>query len=809
MEQKHTKKKFFLLHRQVQVLIGVALVIIIAAIVLVRLSRDPVYAYAGMKDSYDASDEIKIARGRLGTGEAEHITKSDSTEHKVLLIFESVASAEVTQHIIDTLQRYDMDAIFCASAVDSVENADAMQLIISKGYRLGSYNLRGEADMQKMSSDDLINVFCTSGLIIKSVTGISPALVRCYHTDYTKELLEAAYASGYAEAYDTDNELNIRSFVSFSSVQRYINNLNLGSIVAFRLSSEVYDVADDEKPPEADPAVDKQETLRDEDWVDMSVLSDDERIMLIADWLIRANAEADYSKESVILRQSNAGKIAALQKTVYTTARATTFMYAGIQNNNEELTALLAKLKELGLRATFGVTLEEARKYEESLIAIRDAGHDIEVAVRPKADSDYYQLCSQILICRDYLNENFGVSAGNVVIKLGGAQCPALEEAASATGSLLVGYQSSIVQDKHKNYVDANLVIDELFSTRTPSLMRGQVVYFAMNFYEDKGMLARVTDAVYTQKAIYPPVTLKELSADKTLAYTYPVPEEKYVSGMKDIAPGHITDNEQLMNIIAGHYLGTPYARFSDNLPGFTNDERGRLNRKGVVTTQNRVIFLTIDDWGTDDTIDPLLDVLKAHNAKATFFVRSNMVNSNPNLLRAIVMDGHEVGSHTSTHVPLATDADGDLVYSSLTEAEQTTLREDLLKSWEELRNVIGDMQLNGRPALTKLFRPPTLSVSKEGLEVVFDLGFDYAVSGSYSSHDYKTENPQALYKELRDNMQPGAVFVLHMSGNAQYTPEALELLFKYNESLPDDKRYDFQLLGDYLDGVNEVEHAY
>ena len=809
MEQKRRKKKFFALHRQVQVLIGVAIVVIVAACILVRLSRDPIYAYAGVKPTYDASDEIAAAKERLSADEAELITKSGSTEHKVLLIFENVASEEVMRHITDTLLKYDMDAIFFASAVDAVENADAMRLIISRGFRIGGYNLKGEANMQQLASDELLDVFCTSGLIIKSVTGVQPELVRCYHTSYTKELLRAARASGYSEAYGTDNELNIRSFVSFSSVQRYINSLSLGSIVALRLSGEIYEEADDEKPAQATPAEDKQETLRDEDWVDMDALSDTERIMLIADWLIRANAEADYDKQSVTLRENNAGKTVALEKTIHTVARATTFLYAGIQDKNEELDALLTKLDELDLSATFGVTLEEARKYKDGISAIRDAGHDIEVAVRPNADSDFYQLCSQILICRDYLSKNYGVTTGNVVIKLGGADCPALEEAASATKSMLVGYQTAMVQDKHKHYVDAKLVTDELFGDKMPSLMRGQVMYFAMNHYSDTGMLARVTDAVYTQKAIYPPMTLKELCQDTEHAYTYPVPEDKYVEGMNDIAPGHIQSNEQLMDIIATRYLGTPHARFSDNLPGFTDDERGRLNRKGLVTTKNRVIFLTIDDWGTDDTIDPLLTMLGEHNAKATFFVRSNMVNSNPNLLRAIVMEGHEVGSHTSTHVSLATDPDGDLVYSSLTVAEQAVLRKDLIKSWQELRNVVGDMQINGRAALIKIFRPPTLSVSKEGFDVVFDLGFEYVASGSYSSHDYETENPETLYKELRDNMQPGAVFVLHMSGNAQYTPAALEMLFNYNEQLPDDKRYDFQLLGDYLDGVNEVEHAY
>ena len=809
MAEQKKRNSFFSLHRQLQVLIGVAVVVVIAVIILVRLSREPIYAYAGQKSTYDASAEIEAAKLRLGSGKAEHITQSESKDFKVQLIFEGVNSVEVTEHIIGLLKDYKMDAIFCASAIDAVESADALKEIMNNGYRLGSYNLRGEARMETLSTDELLDAFCTSGMVIKSVVGSQPKLVRCYHTEYTDDLLNAAFASGYGEAYDTENELDIRSFSSFSSVQRYVNNKNLGSIVAFRLSGDIDEPATDEKPPEAKPAVDKQETLRDEDWVDMGALSDTERAMLIAEWLIRANAEADYSEESVALRESNEGKTVPLQKTVYTTERATCFLYAGVKENNEELSTLLAKLKELDIHATFAVTLEEARKYGDAVMAIRDAGQDVELAVRPKEDSDYYQLCSQILLGRDYLSEHFSVAPGNLVVKIGYAECPALEEAASATNSMLLGYQSSIVQDKHADRVNADKIIDELFGTRVSSLMRGQVVYFAMNHYNDPGMLARVSEAVFKEKAVYPPVTLKDLSADSEDTYTYPVPEEDYLPGMDDIKPGHITNNIQLMDKIAGFYLGTPSARYSDNLPGFTNDERGRLNRKGLVSTKNRVIFLTVDDWGADDAIDPLLEVLKAHNAKATFFVRSNMVNANPNLLRTIAADGHEVGSHTSTHVALATDADGDLVYSSLTEAEQQLLRDDLIASWEELRNVIGDMQVNGRPALTKMFRPPTLSVSKEGMEVVFDLGFEYIVSGSFSSHDYETTSAEALYDDLRPNMKPGAVFVLHMSGNAQYTPEALDMLFTYNESLPASKRYEFPLLGDYLDGVNQVEHAY
>lgn len=809
MAQQKKRKRFFSLHRQLQVLIGIAIVVAVAVIVLLTLSRETKYAYSDQKGTYDASEEIKLARSRLGSGKAEHITQSDDSSFKVQLIFEGVNSTEVTDYIIKQLKSYGMDAIFCASAIDAVEGADALHLITTNGYRLGSYNLRGEAHMDALSTDELLDAFCTSGMVLRRVTGAQPRLVRCYRSEYTGELLDAAFASGYTQAYDTDNELDIRSFSSFSSVQRYINGKSLGSIVALRMSEPIDEPVMDEKPPEAKPAVDMQETIRDEDWVDMSVLSDSERAMLLAEWLIRANAEADYDEKSVTLRESNEGAKAELQKTILTTKRSSCFLYAGIKEKNEELTTLLAKLKELDMHATFAVTLDEARKYQDSVKAIRDAGQDIEIAVRPKADADFYQLCSQILICRDYLTETYGINAGNLVIKLGGVESEALQEAASATGSILVGYQSAIVQDKHADRVNADKIVDELFGTRVSSLMRGQVVYFALNHYDDPGMLARVSEAIFKKKAVYPPTTLKQISEDSEDSYTFPVPESEYQPGMEDIKPGHITSDTQLMDYIASHYLGTPHARYSDNLPGFNDDERGRLNKKGLVTTKNRVIFLTIDDWGADDAIDPLLEVLKAHNAKATFFVRSNMVQSNPNLLRAIVKDGHEVGSHTSTHVALASDHDGDLIYSPLTEEEQRVLREDTMKSWEELRSVIGDMQVNGRPALTKIFRPPTLSVSKEGMAVIFDLGFQYIVSGSFSSHDYETTSAQALYDDLKPNMKSGAVFVLHMSGNAQYTPEALDMLFKYNESLAPSKRYEFPLLGDYLDGVNEVEHRY
>ena len=46
---------------------------------------------------------------------------------------------------------------------------------------------------------------------------------------------------------------------------------------------------------------------------------------------------------------------------------------------------------------------------------------------------------------------------------------------------------------------------------------------------------------------------------------------------------------------------------------------------------------------------------MKKHHVKATFFVLTENVDKNPNLLRAIAADGHEIASHSNSHVPFAT----------------------------------------------------------------------------------------------------------------------------------------------------------
>src|SRR6266853_6796154 len=59
---------------------------------------------------------------------------------------------------------------------------------------------------------------------------------------------------------------------------------------------------------------------------------------------------------------------------------------------------------------------------------------------------------------------------------------------------------------------------------------------------------------------------------------------------------------------------------------------------------------LTFDDGPNDPHTMRLLDVLAKHNAKATFFLIGRYVRQCPEIARAVLAAGHEIGNHTYSH---------------------------------------------------------------------------------------------------------------------------------------------------------------
>jgi peptidoglycan/xylan/chitin deacetylase (PgdA/CDA1 family) len=68
------------------------------------------------------------------------------------------------------------------------------------------------------------------------------------------------------------------------------------------------------------------------------------------------------------------------------------------------------------------------------------------------------------------------------------------------------------------------------------------------------------------------------------------------------------------------------------------------------VPSHARSVFLTFDD-GPDPVGTPaVLEILRKHGARATFFVVASKVKAHPELLREILRAGHAVGNHSLDH---------------------------------------------------------------------------------------------------------------------------------------------------------------
>ena len=75
------------------------------------------------------------------------------------------------------------------------------------------------------------------------------------------------------------------------------------------------------------------------------------------------------------------------------------------------------------------------------------------------------------------------------------------------------------------------------------------------------------------------------------------------------------------------------------------------IRRVGLVPKK---IALTFDDGPDPEWTPQILDILKAKQVRATFFVIGSNMEAHPGLVQRILAEGHDVGNHTYTHPNLA-----------------------------------------------------------------------------------------------------------------------------------------------------------
>jgi peptidoglycan/xylan/chitin deacetylase (PgdA/CDA1 family) len=169
------------------------------------------------------------------------------------------------------------------------------------------------------------------------------------------------------------------------------------------------------------------------------------------------------------------------------------------------------------------------------------------------------------------------------------------------------------------------------------------------------------------------------------------------------------------------------------------------------VPTTAPLVALTFDD-GPDPELTPrILEILAASNATATFNLVGWNATRHPELVRAVIAAGHELGNHTWTHLDLARQP-----------ASQT--RWELQNGCQAIQAVAGV-----RP---RWFRPPRGELNGAAVRVAAELGQDVLL-WSVDRGPGGVATPAAVADHLARAVGPGDVIGLHDGiGRGAFDPD-------------------------------------
>jgi peptidoglycan/xylan/chitin deacetylase (PgdA/CDA1 family) len=188
--------------------------------------------------------------------------------------------------------------------------------------------------------------------------------------------------------------------------------------------------------------------------------------------------------------------------------------------------------------------------------------------------------------------------------------------------------------------------------------------------------------------------------------------------------------------------------------------------------TDVKSVTLTFDDAPDENNTYKLLEILKEHHVKASFFmIGGTMKDDNITVVKLTHDLGHLVLNHSFNH-PRMTDLNVSAMDSQLNRAA------------ERIESITGEYPI--------LFRPPYGSINTTVVDVINDHNMT-TVLWSLDSLDWTLKDPEAVIQNVTSNVRNGDIILMHRN------PISVAALPKIIENLKA-KGYAFVRLDNMLD---------
>ena len=220
---------------------------------------------------------------------------------------------------------------------------------------------------------------------------------------------------------------------------------------------------------------------------------------------------------------------------------------------------------------------------------------------------------------------------------------------------------------------------------------------------------------------------------------------------------------------VAHHQRSEPVARVTETKKPAPAQATPRPGRRyggypGEIThtASSTRIALTFDAGASPAPTPSILKALRDNGLHVTFFLTGKWCEANPELVKQIAAEGHEIGNHTYSHPDLRKLSDDEII-------EQLSKTEDLVKN------------LTGQ-STKPYFRPPYGGRDKQVLSVAGREGYT-SVYWSLDCLDAYQKGITAEQIETRvlDRIQGGDIVLMHC-GSAATAAALPDLIAKLKE---------------------------
>ena len=173
------------------------------------------------------------------------------------------------------------------------------------------------------------------------------------------------------------------------------------------------------------------------------------------------------------------------------------------------------------------------------------------------------------------------------------------------------------------------------------------------------------------------------------------------------------------------------------------------------VQTDEPKIALTFDAaWGNEDT-KQIMEILRKHDVKVTFFMTGGWVDSYPDDVKMILAEGHDLGNHSQNHKNM----------SQLSDSEKES---ELMTVHNKVKELTGyDMFL---------FRPPYGDYDNAVVKTAKKCGY-YAIQWDVDSLDWKDYGVDSIIKTVTQHKHLGNGSIVLCHNGAKYTAQALDTM--------------------------------